>query len=620
MMPMQPHHRTFLFVLIGLLVLAGAGLVFTSDWGTRVRPVATRAPGVGASPVDMSPLQTARALAPLAVTPEEQELAGDALRLSDHEIDLSFAAALYLAASQPPPSDPQLRALQAKMEAAEKRVTEGEAEVAHLTQHLAAARESEKAAVSQQLEVAKARLELSQDELDDAKEDLARAGGDPESRIQRMVDEHNAAEHDAPGGGPAIVPPGNQTAALASSGSILAEVSEWNALRTLRARLRQAQQDATAAAATLSLRHDDLEQRLDNAKTQPAKTPAGAEPGNAAPGPAGTATTDTTLSQLRRLSDLQKSVAGFDRRVRDEQDLAAIYGQWGALVASRERRSLHALLLSVTWVLLIALVVWLANRSMEQFFERLAPDQRGLLTLRAVVRITARAAGVVLILLVIFGLPAQMATVLALAGAGLTVALKDFIVGFFGWFALMGKNGIRVGDWVEINGVSGQVLEIGLFHTVLLEMGNWNVSGQPTGRRVTFINSYAIEGHYFNFSTSGQWLWDEFQVGLPANQDPYPLVEEIQKIVTKETEANARLAEQEWERLGSIRKMNSFSAEPAISVRPGSAGFEVLVRYVTRANDRYQQRTRLHTAIVELLRHKSVPQPAPPLASSEETA
>src|SRR3989442_8789238 len=170
-MSMRPHHRTFLFVLIGLLVLAGAGLVLTSEWEARVTPVAKRAPGVGASPVDMSPLQTARALAPLAATPEEHALARDALRLADHEIDLSFAAALYQAASLPPPSDPQLRALQARMEAAEKRVTEGQAEVAHLTQQFAAGRESDKAAVPQQLELAKARLELSQDELDDAKED-----------------------------------------------------------------------------------------------------------------------------------------------------------------------------------------------------------------------------------------------------------------------------------------------------------------------------------------------------------------------------------------------------------------------------------------------------------------
>jgi small-conductance mechanosensitive channel len=207
-----------------------------------------------------------------------------------------------------------------------------------------------------------------------------------------------------------------------------------------------------------------------------------------------------------------------------------------------------------------------------------------------------------------------------LVGAGLTVALKDFIVGFFGWFALMRKGGIRLGDWVEINGVSGEVVEIGLFQTVLLETGNWNESGHPTGRRVTFVNSYAIEGHYFNFSTSGQWLWDELQIALPADRDPQPIVEEIQKIVTKETESNAHLAEQEWARLGNTCGARSTSAGPATSIRPANLGFEILVRYVTRANERYQQRSKLYYEIVELLRRKNIPQPAqPPPAPSTAT-
>ena len=213
-----------------------------------------------------------------------------------------------------------------------------------------------------------------------------------------------------------------------------------------------------------------------------------------------------------------------------------------------------------------------------------------------------------------------MATVLALAGAGLTVALKDFIVGFFGWFVLMGKNGIRHGDWVEINGVSGEVVEIGLFHTVLLETGNWNDSGHPTGRRVTFVNSYAIEGHYFNFSTSGQWLWDEMEITLPADRDPYPVAAEIQKIVEKETQANAQLAEEEWERMGSARGVRAFSAGPAISIRPANPGFEILLRYVTRANERHQQRSKLYFEIVELLRHQNISQPAPPPPAAAPSA
>ena len=84
----------------------------------------------------------------------------------------------------------------------------------------------------------------------------------------------------------------------------------------------------------------------------------------------------------------------------------------------------------------------------------------------------------------------------------------------------MGKNGIRVGDWVEINGVGGEVVEIGLFRTAMLETGNWTDKGHPTGRRVTFINSFAIKGQYFNFSTTGQWMWDEIEVTFPRMTTP----------------------------------------------------------------------------------------------------
>src|SRR2546430_9855619 len=189
---------------------------------------------------------------------------------------------------------------------------------------------------------------------------------------------------------------------------------------------------------------------------------------------------------------------------------------------------------------------------------------------------------VLFILLVIFGPPSQLGTFLGLAGAGLTVALKDFIVAFIGWLVLMGKNGIRLGDWVEINGVTGEVVELNMFHTVLLETGNWTDSGHPTGRRVTFTNSFAIEGHYFNFSTSGQWLWDELQVVLPAGQDPYPILDAVPKKISGATAGSAKQAEPEVQHAGRFRDMSSLSAAPAINVKPIVGGIEIGGRYVTR--------------------------------------
>src|SRR5206468_10488905 len=115
-----------------------------------------------------------------------------------------------------------------------------------------------------------------------------------------------------------------------------------------------------------------------------------------------------------------------------------------------------------------------------RLFLKVRLERRRVEQLRTVTRVAVRAAGVLLVLLGVVGPPRQVAAFLGLAGAGLTVALKDFIVGFIGWFVLMGKNGIRLGDWVEINGVSGEVVELGPLHTVLLETGNWAETGHPT--------------------------------------------------------------------------------------------------------------------------------------------
>jgi small-conductance mechanosensitive channel len=241
--------------------------------------------------------------------------------------------------------------------------------------------------------------------------------------------------------------------------------------------------------------------------------------------------------------------------------------------------------------------------------------------LRTVTRVGLQVTAVLFILLVVFGPPGQLGTFLGLAGAGLTVALKDFIVGFIGWFVLMGKNGIRLGDWVEINGVSGEVVELGMFHTVLLETGNWTDSGHPTGRRVTFTNSFAIEGHYFNFSTSGQWLWDELQLVLPTGQDPYPIIDAIQKKVVEATADSSKQAEREWQSAARSRDMSALTAAPAINVKPVIGGVEIAVRYITRANERYLLRAKLYQAAVDLLGGKNVhltPAPAPaPTPSSD---
>ncbi len=314
---------------------------------------------------------------------------------------------------------------------------------------------------------------------------------------------------------------------------------------------------------------------------------------------------NSQLSLTRQVAIDQRRLMMRDQRLSARSKLADVYAKWDNVIAEQQREVVRGLLVRFAVVLATLLLLLFADRWLTGLLGRAHNiDRRQFATLRSVIGVGLQVVAVLLILFMLIGLPGQFGTMLGLAGAGLTVALKDFIIAFIGWFVLMGKNGIRVGDWVEINGVSGEVKELSVFHTVLLETGNWTGAGHPTGRRVTFTNSYAIEGHYFNFSTTGQWLWDELTVVVPAGRDPQPVVDAIQKEVAEATADSAHEAEQEWQLASRGQRGTTLSAKPGIAVRPAVGGVEIAVRYVTRASERYAMRARLYQAAVQLLAPK----------------
>jgi small-conductance mechanosensitive channel len=278
-----------------------------------------------------------------------------------------------------------------------------------------------------------------------------------------------------------------------------------------------------------------------------------------------------------------------------------LYLRWGNQVELQHKIMLHLILQSLSWIAIIVLLTILGGWGLQAMFDRMSRDRRQRQALRIILNLGTQVVGLVLVLLVIFGAPQQMPTILGLATAGLTVVFQDFILAFCGWFVLMGRNGIRVGDWVEIDGVGGEVVEFGVFRTWLLETGNWTANGHPTGRRVSFLNGYAIHGKYFNFSTAGQWMWDEIKVSIPPGAEAYPLIDKIRDAAVQATEADAKMAEEEWKRVTHEQGSPQFSATPSVDMRPAGGGVDIVVRYVTRAGVRLETRNRLFEKVVELM-------------------
>lgn len=532
--------------------------------------------------VDQRPWQTAATLAALAQSAEERKIARDAERLADHEVDQAFSQSLRQASLAKPNLTGKALALEQRVTELQETLKKDEARIAALS---AGAGTKSAGAISNasDLEIAKAQLGLDQAELADSIEDLARESGDQRVKLQQELAARQAAmkqyrDNASKDDGQTAVASAEQYRTLAQ------QLSTWRSLRNRKELIAQAEQLARADVAALTADQEKL-------RTE------GVGLGGKAVGES----SSERIDRLQQISAQQNILSILNDRLGAQQQLVALYGRWGQQVELEQKIAIHLILQSLAWLAAISILVILGGWGLQLASERIVRDPRQRQTLKTVLNLGTQLVGLLLILLIIFGVPRQMPTILGLVTAGLTVVFQDFILAFCGWFVLMGPNGVRVRDWVEIDGVGGEVIQLGVFRTWLLETGNWTAHGHPTGRRVSFLNGYAIRGKYFNFSTVGQWMWDEIKVSVPPGTSIHPLLKGIYEATVNTTEADAKMAEAEWKRVTHEEGSPQFSAMPSVNLRPAGAGVDIIIRYITRAGVRVETRNHLFAMIVDLM-------------------
>ena len=529
--------------------------------------------------VDLRPWQMASAIAPLAYSVEEQNLAHEAARLADHEVDQAFAMAFRKAGLERRTLTPEAHALESKVNELRGRVAEDKVRVEQLTQ--AAATAKTQPVDGDELDVAKAQLALERDELTDASGDLARESGDVRGKLQAELQAHEAAikKTGEPGADYAIQ-------AVGKNSTLRSQIGAWFGQRTRAKLVQQAQQSAILATHDLASEHDRASRNLAPA------VPAG-------PGMDGA----DKVRNMQQMGGEKAVMSILDDRIATEAQLAKTYSQWQKQIWIEHRILNHLLLISMAWIALVVLLAAIGRLVAMMLLDRVSADPRRRRTLGTILTLAINLIAGLIILVIFFGPPRQIPTILGLATAGLTVVFQDFILAFFGWFVLMGRNGIRVGDWVEIDGVSGEVEAIGLFRTVLLEAGNWTSRGHPTGRRITSINSFAFRGKYFNFSTHGQWMWDEISVTVPTSV-AFDLLDTLQKQLAGTVSSDIEEANRELQRVSGSNVLGKFTAEPTVDLRPALTGAEIVVRFITRASQRFEVRNKLYETMMRILQQK----------------
>jgi small-conductance mechanosensitive channel len=114
---------------------------------------------------------------------------------------------------------------------------------------------------------------------------------------------------------------------------------------------------------------------------------------------------------------------------------------------------------------------------------------------------------------------AGLGTIIAVVLAGVAIALQDVLKSAVGWLYVSGRTGVEIGSRIEVDGVVGDVIDIGIFKTTVLEIGNLVYGRQSTGRLVTIPNSKLIADNVFMSTASNPFVWQEIRVVVTFESD-----------------------------------------------------------------------------------------------------
>ncbi len=313
---MRTRQKIAAIVLVLLLGAIVYGLIRTT---TAPSVVPSQGKGKNAATalapqVDQSPLRTAQKLAQFADNPEEQALSKEAIRLCDHELDLAYESARRDVEAHPPVFTPEASEIQARLEKAQRLQKADQMLAAQLTALETKATGSQKEVLADRLNEVGVQLESDEDEVDDATQDLNRAGGNAKSRIERMKQEHEEVSREVDKAVPAYPAPKPDQFGL------IHRYQQWSELRLKQKLLTEANQAALTAAAELGAKHEALDARIDAAKRASPDLAA-----HAKNGPAETAVTSRKdRSHAESAAALAQMKRNFAVSVRDSGNIGGL--------------------------------------------------------------------------------------------------------------------------------------------------------------------------------------------------------------------------------------------------------------------------------------------------------
>jgi len=188
---------------------------------------------------------------------------------------------------------------------------------------------------------------------------------------------------------------------------------------------------------------------------------------------------------------------------------------------------------------------------------------------------------------------------LGVAGAGIAFALQEVIASVAGWVALTFSRFYAPGDRVQLGGIKGDVIDIGILRTTLMEVGEWVKGDLYTGRIVRVANSFVFKEPVFNYSGDFPFLWDEITIPVKYGSDrarARAIISEAADAVVGDFAASAKQA---WTQMVREYRIEDAGLEPMVHLVANDNWIEYTLRYTVNYKRRRATKDALFTRILD---------------------
>jgi small-conductance mechanosensitive channel len=207
--------------------------------------------------------------------------------------------------------------------------------------------------------------------------------------------------------------------------------------------------------------------------------------------------------------------------------------------------------------------------------------------------------GFILITVVFSNKLGNLTVAFGVAGAGIAFALQEVIASIAGWAAISVGGFYSVGDRVQVGGITGDVIDIGILRTTVMEIGQWVKSDLYNGRIVRIANSFVFKEPVFNYSADFHFLWDEITVPVKYGSDYHLAREILLSIAQEEVSSYIPHAQKDWELMVRKFMIEKASVEPMVTMVANDNWIEFTVRYVIDFKKRRSTKDILFTKILD---------------------